>query len=166
LRCQSGELPSEGHPNEIRVVLNSEIAHYWAGTLINSSIERCFDLSRDIELHMRSTVQTGEIAIAGVTKGLINLGEQVTWEAKHFGMRQRLTTKITGFRCPFHFRDSQVRGAFKRFDHDHYFETVGEGKTLMKDIFDYTSPPGWFGVLADHLLLTSYMRTSLSNAMP
>ena len=130
-------------------------------TLIDSPIERCFDLSRDIELHMRSTLQTGEIAIAGVTKGLINMGEQVTWEAKHFGVRQRLTTKITAFHRPFHFRDSQVQGAFKRFDHDHYFEKVGGEKTVMKDVFDYTSPLGPLGVLADHLFLQSYMRAFL-----
>jgi ligand-binding SRPBCC domain-containing protein len=83
-------------------------------TVINAPIERCFDLARDIEFHMRSTEQTREVAIAGVTKGLIHFGEEVTWEAIHFGVRQRLTTRITAFRRPTHFRDSQVKGAFPR----------------------------------------------------
>ena len=130
-------------------------------TLINAPIERCFDLSRDIELHMQSTGQTREIAIAGVTKGLINLGEEVTWEATHFGVRQRLTTRITEFNQPSHFRDSQVKGAFQRFDHDHYFCTTVEGKTLMRDVFDYTAPLGWLGILADRLFLRAYMRAFL-----
>jgi len=130
-------------------------------TLINAPIERCFDLSRDIELHMRSTEQTREVAIAGVTKGLINFGEEVTWEANHFGVRQRLTTRITAFSPPTHFRDSQVEGAFQRFDHDHYFETTSEGATLMRDVFDYTSPLGWLGIIADRLFLESYMRAFL-----
>jgi len=130
-------------------------------TAIRSPIECCFDLSRDIELHMRSTEHTREIAIAGVTKGLIGLGEEVTWEANHFGVRQRLTTRITAFNRPSHFRDSQVDGAFKRFDHDHYFETTNDGRTIMRDVFDYTSPLGWLGILADHLFLESYMRAFL-----
>jgi len=130
-------------------------------TVINSPIDRCFDLSRDIELHMRSTEQTREVAIAGVTKGLINFGEEVTWEANHFGVRQRLTTRITAFTRPRHFRDSQVEGAFQRFDHDHYFEATSERTTLMRDIFDYTSPLGWLGIVADRLFLESYMRTFL-----
>jgi len=130
-------------------------------TAIKSPIERCFDLSRDIELHTRSTAQTREIAIAGVTKGLISLGEEVTWEATHFGLRQRLTTRITAFNRPFHFRDSQIDGAFKRFDHDHYFEVLSDGETLIIDVFDYTSPLGWLGRLADILFLEAYMRDFL-----
>ena len=83
-------------------------------TLIYAPVERCFDLARDIDLHKRTAVQTKEIAVAGVTTGLIDLGEQVTWEAVHFGIRQRLTVQITAFSRPAHFRDSQVRGAFKK----------------------------------------------------
>jgi ligand-binding SRPBCC domain-containing protein len=128
---------------------------------IRAPIERCFDLSRDIDLHMQSTEQTREIAISGVTKGLINLGEDVTWEATHLGIRQRLTSRITIFDRPIHFRDSQVKGAFQRFDHDHFFEISKQGTTLMRDVFDYKSPLGWLGIMADHLFLESYMRTFL-----
>ena len=135
-------------------------------TRIEAHIELCFDLSGDIELHVRSTQSTREIAIGGVTKGLINLGEEVTWEATHFGMRQRLTSKITAFDRPNHFRDSQVQGAFRRFDHDHYFETIiPDRTTLMRDVFDYDSPLGYLGKLADTLFLESYMRSFLSSAI-
>jgi hypothetical protein len=53
---------------------------------------------------------------------LIGLDEELTWEATHFGIRLRLTSRITAYRRPFHFRDSQVRGAFRRFDHDLFSE--------------------------------------------
>lgn len=130
-------------------------------TLIDASVERCFDLARDIDLHMRSTEQTSEIAVAGVTSGLIGPGEEVTWEATHFGVRQRLTSKITAFNRPSHFRDSQIQGAFKRFDHDHYFKSVEAGKTLMRDDFDYQAPLGWIGAVADRLFLKRHMRVLL-----
>jgi ligand-binding SRPBCC domain-containing protein len=116
-------------------------------TRIDAPIDIVFDLSRSIDLHVESTSTTNEKAVAGCTTGLIGLGEEVTWEATHFGVRQRLTTKIVQFERPFHFRDSMVSGAFRRFEHDHLFESV-EGQTLMKDIFDYTSPLGILGHLA------------------
>jgi ligand-binding SRPBCC domain-containing protein len=118
--------------------------------------EVCFDLARDIDLHTVSAEGTDERAVAGVTSGLIALGETVTWEATHFGIRQRLTSEITIFERPLHFRDSQVRGPFRRFDHDHFF-AVESGGTVMRDIFKYTSPLGLLGRIADRLFLRSYM---------
>ena len=94
-------------------------------TPINAPIERCFDLSRSIDLHTDSMQHTGEKAIAGRTSGLIELGESVTWEAKHFGIRQTLTSKITEFDRPNYFVDEQVSGAFKSFRHEHHFEQQG-----------------------------------------
>jgi ligand-binding SRPBCC domain-containing protein len=125
-------------------------------TDIYAPAELCFDLARDIDLHIESTAGTGEKAVGRVQTGLIDLGEEVTWEATHFGIRQRLTSRITQFDRPWHFRDSQVRGAFRRFDHDHYF-MVECGTTVMRDAFDYEPPLGLLGQLADFCFLKSYM---------
>jgi hypothetical protein len=67
---------------------------------IDAPIDVVFDLARSIDLHLESTAQTNERAVAGRTTGLIGLGEEVTWEATHFGIRQRLTSKITQFDRP------------------------------------------------------------------
>ena len=64
----------------LSVFLKSEMPLVRLETLIHAPIDRCFDLSRDIDLHIRSTEGTEEIAVAGVTTGLIGLGEEVTWE--------------------------------------------------------------------------------------
>lgn len=131
-------------------------------TAIVAPVERVFDLARSIDLHVTSTAHTGERAVAGVASGLIGMGEQVTWRARHFGLWQELTSRITAYERPRHFRDSQVRGAFARFDHDHIFEPVagpgGAQHTLMRDRFDFNSPLGPFGTLADWLVLTRYLR--------
>lgn len=58
---------------------------------------------------------------------------------------------------PVYFRDSMVTGAFKRFDHDHIFESISDEGTRMRDIFDYTSPLGPLGSLADVLFLKGYL---------
>src|ERR1700744_3953506 len=129
-------------------------------TPINAPIERCFDLARSIDLHMESTKQTGEIAVAGRTGGLIELGETVTWRAKHFGIWQTLTSKITEFKYPDYFTDEMVSGAFKSFRHEHLFFAVNN-QTVMKDIFIFESPLGWLGRLANYLFLWRYMQNLL-----
>jgi ligand-binding SRPBCC domain-containing protein len=125
-------------------------------TRINAPIEKVFDLSRNIDLHMRSTRQTGEKAIAGRTTGLIEPGETVTWRAKHFGIWQELTSKITTFNYPTLFVDEMVSGAFKSFRHEHHFSVGGDG-TLMRDVFVFESPLGVVGRIFNWLILKKYM---------
>ena len=125
-------------------------------TLIKEDIKVVFDLARSIDLHMLSTEQTNEKAIAGKTSGLIELGEFVTWRAKHFGVYQTLTTKITVLEKPRLFVDEQTKGIFKSFRHEHLFEET-EKSTLMVDKFEYESPLGFLGRLMDWLIIKNYM---------
>lgn len=126
-------------------------------TLVHAPAARCFDLSLSIDLHLISTSQTGEKAIAGTTTGLIGLGETVTWQARHFGIRQKLTTRITAYERPRFFVDEMVQGAFNRFRHEHYFLENIEGITTITDVFDYHAPLGILGCIADRLFLKRYM---------
>ncbi|MEK4713415.1 MULTISPECIES: SRPBCC family protein [Sporosarcina] len=124
---------------------------------IQASVERCFDLARDVDIHTRTTEGTKEKAVGGVTTGLLLAGDIVTWEAVHFGIRQRLTAKVTVMDRPYMFEDIMVKGAFHSFHHIHQFIEKDNG-TLMIDRFQYRSPCGVIGVIADKLFLESYMR--------
>jgi ligand-binding SRPBCC domain-containing protein len=125
-------------------------------TEINAPIERCFDLSRSIDLHQQSTARTYEKAIAGKTKGLIGFGESVTWRAKHLGIWQELTSTISSFQFPDFFVDEMTKGIFKSIHHLHEFKWDGQ-KTIMVDVFQFQSPAGFLGRIADTLLLKSYL---------
>jgi ligand-binding SRPBCC domain-containing protein len=129
-------------------------------TIINADIKTCFDLARNIEIHQESLKHSGEIAVAGRTSGLIELSETVTWEAKHFGFVQHLTSQITEFKNPDYFVDEMVSGAFKSFRHEHHFKKRGN-KTMMSDIFYFESPYGILGKLANWLFLERYMANLL-----
>ena len=129
-------------------------------TEIKAGVEVVFDLSRSIDLHKISTKHTNETAIDGKTSGLIEMGEFVTWKAKHFGVYQKLTSKITEYERPNFFVDEMVKGAFKSFRHEHHFQQLQDG-TLMTDYFDYVLPLGWLGKLADNLFLKKYMTNLL-----
>lgn len=124
---------------------------------IDAPIHLCFDLARNVEVHMETTIKTNEKAIGGVTSGLLENGDTVTWEATHFGVKQQLTAKIIEMNRPYQFTDVMVKGAFHSFTHQHSFSVCGTG-TMMEDIFCYTSPFGLLGKLADTLFLEKYMR--------
>jgi ligand-binding SRPBCC domain-containing protein len=126
-------------------------------TEINAPIERVFDLCRSIDLHRASTGKSKERAVAGLTSGLIGLGETVTWEATHFLLRQRLSVRVIKFDRPKLFEDEMINGAFQRFTHRHSFEQM-DSKTKMSDVFDFNSPFGFIGKIVDVLFLEKYMR--------
>lgn len=129
-------------------------------TEINASIEVCFDISLSVDLHKYSMKHTNEDAVAGKTSGLMGLGDVVTWQAKHFGITQYLSIKISKYNRPFSFRDEQTKGAFDSFTHDHFFEAKND-KVIMTDVFNYTSPLGILGKIADSLFLKKYMTNML-----
>lgn len=129
-------------------------------TLINAPIEKVFNLSRDIDFHQTTTGKTNEKAIAGKTTGLIELGESVTWRAKHLGIYQNLTTKITQMDFPNSFADEMQKGAFKSMKHQHIFKTQ-DNQTVMIDRFEFQSPLGIIGKIFDALFLKNYMKKFL-----
>jgi ligand-binding SRPBCC domain-containing protein len=131
-------------------------------TKIAAPIDCCFDLARDIDFHTRSLAATDERAVGGCTSGLIELGGTVTWEGRHFGIKQRFTSKITAFERPHYFQDSMVAGAFREFVHDHRFEFLN-GQTIMTDEVFFRSPLGPIGRFVDWFFLKSYMQQLLAN---
>jgi ligand-binding SRPBCC domain-containing protein len=109
---------------------------------INAPRKIVFDLARSIDFHKESTKQTKEKAVAGKISGLLELGESVTWKAKHFGVWLELESKITEFNSPNYFVDEMQKGSFKSFRHEHIFKENNK-QTLMVDVFDYKSPFGF-----------------------
>ena|SRR2546426_2875807 len=126
-------------------------------TYINAPIERCFDLSLSVDLHRHSVAHTHERPVAGVTSGMMKLGDTVTWEAVHFGIKQHLTSKITAYERPYRFTDEMVQGAFQKITHIHEFVPQPPG-TLMIDRFAFRAPLVILGKLAERLVLTRYMK--------
>ncbi|GIO28572.1 hypothetical protein J43TS3_31830 [Ornithinibacillus bavariensis] len=78
------------------------------------------------------------------------MGDTVTFEATHFGVKQKLTAKVIKMDKPHEFIDIMVKGAFHSFMHTHRFIEELDG-TLMIDYFQYKSPFGVIGKIADRL---------------
>ncbi len=124
---------------------------------IQAPVKKCFDLARNVDIHIQTTSKTKERAVGGVTAGLLEKGDTVTWEATHFGIKQRLTAEVIFMEPPHKFVDVMVKGAFQSFTHTHHF-LEADGGTIVIDQFQYQSPLGLIGVAADKLFLERYMR--------
>ncbi|WP_425954763.1 SRPBCC family protein [Xylanimonas sp. McL0601] len=131
--------------------------HVRLETLIpRASAADCFALSLSVDAHAASMSRSGERAVAGVTAGEMRLGDTVTWLARHFGVRFRMTSAITAYDAPHRFVDEQVAGPFARWQHEHLFTAV-DGGTLMVDVAEFSSPLGVVGRIVDRLVLERYL---------
>jgi ligand-binding SRPBCC domain-containing protein len=125
-------------------------------TRIKAPIKTAFDISRNIDVHQQSAGKTNEKAIDGVTSGLINFNETVTWRGKHFGIYITHKSRMTTMDFYTYFVDEMEEGMFKYFKHEHFFEEEN-GTTIMIDKLCYSTPYGVFGKLFDALFLKKHL---------
>ncbi len=126
-------------------------------TFIAAPIERVFDLSRSISLHKISSAHTNKEAIGGITSGLINKNETVTWRAKHLFKIRYFTTRISEMQTPNFFIDEMQKGDFKSLKHEHHFKKIDNG-TIMIDILNFESPYGIIGKWFNKIYLKNLLQ--------
>ncbi len=129
-------------------------------TFIAAPPEVVFNLSRHIGLHKISQQAHKEEAIAGITNGLIQQGESVTWKAKHLFKTRLLKIKISQMQPFSFFEDVMEEGDFKLFQHQHYFKPTQNG-TIVIDQLNFESPYGFVGKLFNQLYLSNYIKKLL-----
>ena len=137
------------------------MTHLVVRTPIAAPPEVCFDLARDVDFHARSLAHTGERVTVRPERDLLELGDEIEFEGRHLGVRQRLRARIDSFDRPRHFRDVMVRGAFRSFTHDHEF-APSAGGTVMTDRLTFAAPLWALGVVVERLVLAPYLRRLIS----
>jgi len=130
--------------------------HFRVETVSTLPPHELFRRSLSVDAHVASMAGSGERAVGGVLSGQIGEGQTVTWQARHFGVRIRMTSLVSEVEEPVRFVDHQVRGPFKAFRHVHTFEPHDSG-TLMVDAISFTAPFGPLGRLVERLVLGAYM---------
>ncbi|CAN7677776.1 SRPBCC family protein [Paenibacillus sp. LjRoot56] len=129
---------------------------------IEASIDVCFDMATNIDIHTQTVwPHTKERAIAGTTTGMIREGDTVTFEARHFLIRQKHTSLISNYVRPYRFVDEMLQGTFKSMRHEHEFIDLGD-RTLMKDTLSFEAPLGWVGWIVERVVLRRYMMRFLN----
>ena len=146
------------HPFGLAPRHNCPVPHFLLTTEIDAEPAEVFELALSVDAHTASMGRSGERAVAGVTSGRLQLGDTVTWKARHFGFPFRMTSVISSWdpRAVLRRRaDARpVRGLAARPS----LEPAGEGRTRMVAVVVFSSPLGALGGLVDALVLDRYMR--------
>lgn len=127
-------------------------------TRVEAPVDRCLDLARSVDLHTESLSHSRERAVAGKVTGLLDLGDEVTWEASHFGLTHRLTSRIVEYDRPHRFVVEMLKGPFASHTHEFRFRASGPAATIMDEVFQFQSPFGVLGRLVDALVMTRYLK--------
>jgi len=123
-------------------------------TWIDAPPEVCFDLARDVAVHVESAAFSRETLVApGKLEGTLEAGDLLCFEGRHFGVRQRFCTRITHVDRPRVFVDEMEQGFFRQLRHAHWFSPYEHG-TLMTDHLEWRAP---LGALMDALFMTRHM---------
>ena len=126
-------------------------------TRIHAAVERCFDLARDVDVHQQTSAFASERVVPpGRTTGLLELGETVTFEGRHFGLRWRLTARIVEMDRPTRFIDEIAQYPFTRLQHVREFRER-DGVTEMIDTLDWKPALGLLGRIVDRLFVERHM---------
>lgn len=126
---------------------------------VAASIEKCFALSTRIDLVQRTLGFTPEPATGSVVAG-----SRVRWRGRMFGITHEHHTLITAFEWPRFFQDSQERGRFASFHHDHHFREMEAG-TVMEDEVYFTLPWWMGGFITERWLMAPTIRRLLRSRM-
>ena len=127
---------------------------------VKAPIERCFDLSRSIDLH--TSLEPKHAAIAGVTQGLIGKNQTVSWSGRIFGIPVGHTSLVDEFEHPRYFRDVMIKGLFKKYEHCHFLEQNG-AVTTMRDVIDFEAPFWPLGKIAEVFFIKGYLTRLLTS---
>lgn len=132
------------------------MAQFTLERIVPASPAEVFDVSLDVGLHLSSQSSHGERVAGGPTSGMLREGDRITWSARHFGVRFRMTSLVYDLDRPHQFRDRQVRGPFAEFQHTHEFSAVAGG-TLMRDEIVFRSPFWILGRAVDALIMRRHL---------
>lgn len=118
--------------------------------------EIVYDLSRNASLQKISLDKEGKQPVAGITSGLLNSDDFITWKGKHLFKTRIFSSKITEMKEPGHFINKMTKGDFLSFEHHHFFKEAVNG-TIIIDIIYYEMPFGIIGRLVDRFYMYKHL---------
>ena len=111
-------------------------------TIIPRPLSEVFDFFSKAENLDKLTPTYLKFKIATPLPIKMEVGTLIDYQLKLHGIPFSWKTKITKWKPPFLFEDSQLQGPYKIWIHEHKFEEVN-GVVHMHDYLQYESP-GWF----------------------
>ena len=110
-------------------------------TILNSNIEKVFDFFCQAANLQKLTPPALDFKILSDIPIGMKKGALIDYRIKLYGIPVKWKTEITVWNPPFEFEDTQLKGPYKLWKHNHIFKDLGE-KTEMMDIVKYNTK-GW-----------------------
>ncbi len=178
----AGTVQAMGQNAVTPLVADSESDTVRDSAVVRAPLDRLWALSTRVEL-VKETL--GMNLAGGTTSGFVAEGSRVVWKGWKFGLPTEHHTLITGYSAPhaatlmgaasvleLHaevpgqhiawFQDSQERGRFAFFQHDHWLRertgSNGESETILEDEVRFRLPFGPLGRIVSRLILKPYVR--------
>lgn len=119
----------EPHPEE-GFVLSTEL-------VVERPIRDVFEFFSDAENLEVITPECLHFRIMTPTPIKICKGALIDYRLKLHGIPFKWRTEIESWEPPYRFTDQQLRGPYKKWFHEHTFESLGPNRTLAKDRVHY-----------------------------
>jgi ligand-binding SRPBCC domain-containing protein len=104
--------------------------------LLAQSRDRVFELFSDAHQLEKLTPQWLKFSVITPAPIKIEAGTVIDYRLKLHGIPMGWQSLISAWEPPLRFVDRQTRGPYRRWHHEHIFESV-DGGTLCRDIIDY-----------------------------
>jgi len=78
---------------------------------------------------------------------IVELGSQIEFKVQGFGQVQTMAHEITALVPHELITETQIRGLFAKWVHEHAFEADARGNVLVIDRIDFLPPAGLLGLL-------------------
>ncbi|MFZ4614186.1 MAG: SRPBCC family protein [Bacteroidia bacterium] len=110
-------------------------------TVFNKPLEEVFEFFSKAENLNKVTPEGLSFKILTPLPIKMSKGTLIEYRIKLSGIPFNWKTEILAWEPPFRFIDSQIKGPYKIWIHEHTFEFI-DGKTVMTDTVEFLSP-GW-----------------------
>ena len=113
---------------------------------LDCSRERAFDfLLRPTNVALISPPELG-LSFVGAPE-VVELGTRIEFKVQGYGQVQTMVHEITGLVRPQKITETQIRGLFAKWIHEHAFEMNERGQAIVIDRIDFNPPAGLLGLL-------------------
>ena len=122
--------------------------------VLNVTLDKAWDFFSSPDNLQKITPKEMGFEITSVVDKRAYPGQIVTYKVGIMpGVRSSWVTEITQVKDNVFFIDEQRFGPYKMWHHEHWFEELSDGKTLMKDKISYKIPFGPLGHLAQNIFI-------------
>jgi ligand-binding SRPBCC domain-containing protein len=127
--------------------------------IINASIDKAWLFFSSPENLEKITPSHMGFKITSEVDKKAYVGQIITYRVGILpGIKSNWVTEITQVKDNHFFIDEQRFGPYKMWHHEHWFEELPNGKTLMKDKISYKIPFGFLGHIAQSIFIKKQLK--------